>query len=227
MKEKRKGNQHQPEKENPTNTTYKIAESNYFSFLIFVNHNSMGKPSKLLHWFLQLERWLLRTVVLRQRSKMRNSHIQIWHAEGTEEQASLTICFLMNTHHWNLHSGCLTPGQPLWNCWRCGTDCPVQQGTAACSAGCWMLGTAGTSLGRSPPGRLYSVPADQGHQRSSALPFTTPSFCPTAQFLKSNSENSLRKSDTFTQSSISPSSITSNTSCSSMVNSSGWEAWKT
>lgn len=32
------------------------------------------------------------------------------------------------------------------------------------------------------------------------------------------------KEYTFTQSSISPSSITSNTSCSSMVNSSGWEA---
>lgn len=85
-------------------------------------------------------------------------------------QALLTISFSMNTHHWNLHSGCPTPGQPLWNCWRCGTDCPVQQGTAACSAGCWMLGTAGTSQGHSPPGRLYSVPADQGDHRSSALP---------------------------------------------------------
>lgn len=74
-----------------------------------------------------------------------------------------SICYVCLTgiYHWSLHWGCLAPGQPPWSCWRCGIGCPVQPGTAACSGGCWRLGTAGTSRAHIPPVPPCSVPVNQ------------------------------------------------------------------
>lgn len=80
-----------------------------------------------------------------------------------------TTYFFIGIYHWSLHWGCLRPGRPRWSCLRCAIDCPVRRGTAACSAGCWMSGTAGTSPARNPPDPLYSAPVKNPQKRCSAF----------------------------------------------------------